>query len=450
MTNDEENTPMRHPPIPQTLFVENRARLRRLLRPKSLIAVNNNDVLPTNADGTLMLQPSADLFYLTGIEQEESIVVLFPEAIDERNREILFVRETSSLVETWEGKRLSKEDARGISGIERVEWLSAFSVIFRGLMCEAENVYLNANEHPRAVVAVETREARFVRETRRAYPLHRYERLAPLLHALRAVKSEGEVALMRRACAITGDGFRRVARFAQPGVTETQVEAELAHEFIGQNGKFAYTPIIASGANACALHYIQNNAPCRDGELLLLDVAACYANYNSDLTRTIPVNGRFTRRQRQIYEAVLRVYRLCEAALEPGLTPREWREFAEETMAKELVDLKLLKAAEVRKQGPEKKALKKYYMHGIGHPIGLDVHDVSVIGAPMQAGWVVTCEPGIYIPEEKLGIRLEDTVLITEDGPQSLMADIPMEASEIEALMAGHRKNARRRRASKS
>lgn len=437
---------MRHAPIPSKLFLENRERLRRLLPPKSLVALNNNDVLPTNADGTLVLHPNADLFYLAGIEQEESILVLFPEASDERNREILFLRESSPHVETWEGKRLSKEEAKAVSGVARVEWLSEFPVLFRLLMCEAENVFLNSNEHPRAIVTVETRETRFVRETQRAYPLHRYQRLAPLLHALRSVKSDAEVALLRRACAITGDGFRRVARFVQPGVTETQVEAELAHEFISQNGGFAYTPIIASGANACALHYIQNNAPCRDGELLLLDAAASYANYNADLTRTIPVNGKFTRRQRQIYDAVLRVYRVCEAALKPGLTARAWRDLADEAMTKELVDLKLIKAAEVRKQGPEKKALRKYFMHGIGHPIGLDVHDVSVIGAPMQAGWVVTCEPGIYIPAEKLGVRLEDTVLITKEGPQSLMSDIPMEAGEIESLMSGKAKKSRARR----
>ena len=431
------------------LFSENRARLRPLLRPKSLVAVNNNDTLPTNADNTLVLHPNADLFYLTGIAQEESIVVLFPDATDERHREILFLRETSPLIETWEGKRLSKEEARQVSGIERVEWLSEFPVFFRLLMCEAENVYLNANEHPRAVIVVETREARFVRETQCAYPLHHYHRLAPLLHALRPVKSAAEVEIIRQACAITGDGFRRVARFVRPGVNETEVEAEFAHEFIRRGGQFAYSPIIGSGANACALHYQQNDAVCRDGDLLLLDVAASYGHYNSDLTRTIPVNGRFSKRQRQIYDAVLRVYRLCEAALEPGLTAREWRDFADETMARELVDLKLLKAAEVRKQGAEKKALKKYYMHGIGHPIGLDVHDVSVIGAPMQAGWVVTCEPGIYIPAEKIGIRLEDTVLITEDGPQSLMADIPMDAEEIEALMAGRgRKSPARRKQS--
>jgi len=437
---------MRYAPIPNTLFSENRDRLKRLLRPKSLVAVNNNDVLPTNADGTLALRPNADLFYLSGVEQEETILVLFPEATDERNREILFVRETSPLIETWEGKRLSKDEAKERSGVARIEWLSEFPVLFRTLMCEAENVYLNANEHPRAVITVESRETRFVHATLQAYPLHQYHRLAPLLHALRSVKSDAEVALIRRACAITGDGFRRVAHFVKPGVTETQVDAELMHEFIGQGGGYAYTPIIASGANACALHYIQNDGPCRDGELLLLDTAAAYANYNSDLTRTIPVNGRFTKRQRQIYDAVLRVYRVCEAALQPGLTARAWRDIADDAMTKELVDLKLIKAAEARKQGPEKKALRKYFMHGIGHPIGLDVHDVSVIGAPMQAGWVVTCEPGIYIPAEKLGVRLEDTVLITEKGPQSLMADIPMEADEIEALMAGGGKKARRKR----
>jgi Xaa-Pro aminopeptidase len=437
---------MRQAPIPSQLFVENRARLRDHLRPKSLVALNNNDVLPTNADGTLILHPNADLFYLSGIAQEESILLLFPDANDERNREILFVRETSPLIETWEGKRLSKDEAKAASGVARVEWLSEFPVIFRALMCEAENVYLNANEHPRATVTVETREARFVRETQRAFPLHRYHRLAPLLHALRSVKAVAEIDILRKACAITGDGFRRVARFVKPGVTETQVEAEFAHEFISRSAKFAYSPIIASGANACALHYIENSAPCRDGDLLLLDVAACHANYNADLTRTIPVNGRFTRRQRQIYNAVLRVYRVCEAALKPGTTPSAWRDIADDAMTKELVDLKLISAAEARKQGAEKKALRKYFMHGIGHPIGLDVHDVSVIGAPIEAGWVMTCEPGIYIPAEKIGIRLEDTVLVTQNGPQSLMSDLPMEADDIEALMASkpHKKRPRR------
>lgn len=427
---------MRHAPISSHLFVENRARLREHLPPGSLAAVNTNDILPTNADGSLILAPNSDFFYLTGVEQEESIALFFPDAQEEKNREILFLRETSPLIETWEGKKLAKEEATRVSGIARVEWLDAFPAIFHALMSEAEHVWLNANEHSRASVIVETREARFVRECRERYPLHEYHRLARIMHRLRPRKSEAEIALIRQACGITRDGFRRVARFLQPGVTETQLEAEFAHEFISQGGKFAYSPIIASGANACALHYAENHATCADGELLLLDVGAAYANYNSDMTRTIPVNGRFTPRQRQIYEAVLRAYRACAAALRPGLLARDWRTFTQETVQKELVDLKLLTPAQVRKQGPEKEALKKYFMHGPGHPIGLDVHDVQLAAEPMQVGWVMTCEPGIYITEEKLGVRLEDTLVLTEHGAQSLMADIPMEAGEIEALMA--------------
>ncbi len=427
---------MRYDPIQKDLFVQNRRRLAALLQPTALAVVNNNDSLPTNADGTHLLHPNSDLFYLTGIEQEETILLLFPDAHEPRMREILFLRDTSPLLETWEGRKLSKDDAKKISGIERVESLSSFRGIFHALMCEGDLVYLNANEHARADVAIQTREARFVRDTQRHYPLHEYHRLARPLYELRAVKSEAELALLRRAIAITHAGFERVARFVQPGVTETQVEAEFAHEFIRSGGGFAYPPIIGSGVNACALHYVENSATCRSGELLLLDVASRYANYNADLTRTIPVNGRFSRRQRQVYNAVLRVFRAAAAMLRPGLRPSEWRTGVEAAMEKELVDLKLLKLSEVRKQGPEKSALRRYYMHGIGHPIGLDVHDVAVPHQPMQAGWVVTCEPGIYIREEKLGVRLENIIHITENGPVDLMPDIPIEAGDIEALMA--------------
>jgi Xaa-Pro aminopeptidase len=432
---------MRHAPIPPSLFTENRARLRALMRPRCLAVVNNNDALPTNADGTFRLQPNSDLLYLTGIAQEESVLLLFPDAHMPRDREILFLRDVSPMLETWEGKKLTREAARKISGVKRVEWLSSFERIFRALMCEAEGVYLNQNEHPRAVVTVETREARFVADTIRRYPLHEYHRLARLLHALRAVKSKAELALLQRAIEITRAGFERAARFTRPGVNEMEVEAEFIHEFTRRGGAFAYTPIIATGLNATGLHYIENSARCRDGEMLLLDVASSYAHYNADLTRTIPVNGRFTRRQRAIYEAVLRVFRATAAMLRPGLRPVEWRAAAEELMEKELVDLKLLKMSEVKKQGPDKPAMKRYFMHNIGHPIGLDVHDVQVPHEPMQAGWVVTCEPGIYIPEEKIGVRLENMILITENDPIDLMADIPIEPGEIEALMAGRKSN---------
>jgi Xaa-Pro aminopeptidase len=363
---------------------------------------------------------------------------MFPDAHEEKNREILFIRDASELLEIWEGKKLTQKQASEISGIKRVESLASLPTILRTLMCEAENVYLNSNEHPRAGTVLEdTREARFARELIARYPLHRYHRLARVMHRVRTVKSSGEVAMIRRACELTRDGFLRVARFVRPGVNECQVEAEFAHEFISRGGKFAYSPIVASGINACALHYIQNDAPCRDGELLLLDVGSSVGNYNSDMTRTIPVGGRFSPRQRRVYDAVLSAYRVCAAALKPGLLAKDWRVIAQEAIEKELVDLGLLTLEDVKAQGPDKKALAKYFMHGVGHPIGLDVHDVQPVDAPLAAGWVMTCEPAIYIKEEGFGIRLEDTLLITDQGAQSLMADIPMEADAIEDLMNG-------------
>jgi Xaa-Pro aminopeptidase len=426
---------MRYQAIDPKLFIENRARLTKLLQPNSLAIINANDVLPTNADGTLPLQPNTDLFYLTGVEQEESILLLYPDAHEENMREILFLRETSELLATWEGHKLTKEEATRVSGIKRIEWLSEFRPLFHRLMCECDHAYLNTNEHKRAVIEVETREARFVRDTQRRYPLHDYRRLAQLMHGLRIVKSDLEVDLIRKACAITKAGFLRVCRFVEPGVTETEVEAEFAHEFIRRRGKFAYWPIIASGKNACVLHYLQNDQVCRKGDLLLLDVAAGYANYNSDLTRTIPVNGHFTRRQRQVYNAVLRVFRgVCKAAL-PGKLPKDWQKEAEALMEKELVDLGLLKISEIKNQNPDKPALKKYFMHGVGHPIGLDVHDVGITTQPMEAGWVLTVEPGIYLPEEGFAVRLENDILVQPNGNIDLMADIPIEADEIEALM---------------
>jgi Xaa-Pro aminopeptidase len=302
-------------------------------------------------------------------------------------------------------------------------------------MCECEHVYLNSNEHKRASIEVPTREARFVADTRARYPLHDYQRLARLMHRLRAVKSEGEVALLKQACAITRAGFLRVCKFVKPGVTETEVEAEFAHEFIRRGGNFAYSPIIASGKNACVLHYLANDQVCRNGELLLLDVAAAYANYNSDLTRTIPVSGRFTRRQRQVYNAVLRVLRAVSKAATPGKLPKAWQKEAEAFVEKELVDLGLLKMAEIKKQDPDNPALKKYFMHGVGHPLGLDVHDVADTTLPIQEGWVLTVEPAIYIPAEGFAVRLENDILVQANGNVDLMADIPIEAGEVEKLM---------------
>jgi Xaa-Pro aminopeptidase len=426
---------MRYPKIDPRLFTMNRERLKRLMLPNSLAVVNANDVPPTNADGSLLPRANSDLFYLTGVEQEQSLLLLYPDAHDEKHREILFLREPAPELETWEGHKLTKPEARELSGVEQVAWLGEFPRLFHRLMCECEHVYLNSNEHKRAVIEVETREARFVADTLKRYPLHDYHRLARLLHALRIVKSEHEVELIRKACALTGKGFRRVLKFTRPGVTETQIEAEFGHEFTRAGGAFAYSPIIASGPNACALHYVENSAQCRKGELLLLDVGAALANYNSDMTRTIPVGGRFTRRQKQVYNAVLRVVRLQIAGLKPGKLPKDWQKEAEQHIERELVGLSLLSQRAIQRQDPNARALKKYFMHGVGHPIGLDVHDVGFTTEPIQPGWVMTVEPAIYVRDEGFAVRIENTVLVTENGVEDLMADIPIEAEEIEELM---------------
>ena len=426
---------MRHLPIKPKLFRNNRARVADLLEPKSLAIVNANDPMPTNADGTLMIHPNSDLFYLTGIEQEESVVLLFPDAGDPNHREILFLREPSEHLMIWEGHKHSKEEARKISGIKNVQWTSSLPGMLRMLMCECENAYINSNEHKRAADAVETRDARFIKQCKQDYPLHTYRRLAPLLAELRVIKSPEEIDLLKEAVAITDKGFRRTLRFVKPGVTEYEVEAELAREFIKRRGKFAYTPIVASGKNNCVLHYLQNDQICRKGHLLLMDVASSYANYNADLTRTIPVSGKYTRRQKKVYNAVLRVLRGSIEGAVVGKLHRDWQKEAEDMVTEELLELGLIKSSQVKKQDPDKPACKKYFMHGLGHPLGLDVHDVGDANVPFAAGCVLTVEPGIYIPDEGFGVRLEDDIVVTEDGPVNLMEKVPIEAEEIEAIM---------------
>ena len=426
---------MRHAPIDSKLFAANRERLARLLLPNSVAAVNANDIPPTNADGSLIPIPNSDLFYLTGIEQEESILVLAPNAHDEKQREILFLREPNELLKIWEGHKHPKDEAQKISGIKTVKWLSEFPVIFRQLLCESEHVYLNTNEHKRAADTVETRDLRFIRETQAQYPLHQYHRLARLLHRLRVVKSEPEIELLKQSVAITEQGFRRLLKFVKPGINEVEAEAELAHEFTRHRARFAYNPIIASGANACILHYNHNDQPCKKGDLLLLDVAASYANYNADLTRTIPVSGRFTRRQKQIYQTVLRVLRASIAGATVGKLHRDWQKESQMMMNDELLSLGLLKKSDIKKQTEETPACRKYFMHGLGHPLGLDVHDVGFTTEPFAPGWVLTVEPGIYIPKEGFAVRLEDDILVTENGPVNLMASTPIEPDEIESLM---------------
>ena len=381
------------------------------------------------------MHPNADLFFLAGIEQEESILLLFPDAAEAKNREILFVRQPNEHLKIWEGYKHSKEDARKISGIKNVQWLSEFPVIFRSLMCEAESIYINSNEYKRANVEVQTRDVRFIRKCQEDFPLHTYRRLAPLLHQLRVVKTDLELELLKEAVNITGKGFRRTLRFVKPGVTEFEVEAELAREFIKRRGKFAYTPIVAAGKNNCVLHYLQNDQVCKKGQLLLMDVASSYANYNADLTRTIPVSGKFNRRQKKVYNAVLRVLRASIEGATVGKLHKDWTKEAQAHMNEELLELGLLKKSQIKKQDSNNPACRKYFMHGLGHPLGLDVHDVGDNYTPFEPGTVLTVEPGIYLPDEGFGVRLEDDIVVTEDGPINLMANIPIEAGEIESIM---------------
>lgn len=427
---------MRYETLPNDLFIRNRERLLGLLKPNSMIVVHANDIYPTNADGTMAFKQNSDLFYLTGVDQEETVLILMPDAVDPKEREILFVRETNEHVAIWEGEKLTKDGAKAVSGIERIEWSSTFESFLHRMVPQVEHIYLATNEHLRASVVVETRNARFIKECQARYPLHRYERLAPLMHRLRITKDPVEVSMIQKACDITEAGFRRLLGFIKPGVGEWEVEAELLHEFVRRGSRgFAYAPIIGSGKNACVLHYVENDKVCQDGEMLLLDVAAEYAGWNSDLTRTVPVNGRFTPRQRDVYNSVLRVFRGANDILRPGNTPMEYQKQVVELMERELVTLGLISAKDAKEQGPDKALVKKYFMHGTSHHLGLDVHDVSPPHEPFAEGMVFTIEPGIYIREEGLGVRIENDVLIGKDSNIDLMGNIPIEADEIESLM---------------
>lgn len=427
---------MRYSSIDSNLFVSNRSRLKELIKPGSLALLNANDIMPTNADGTMGFKQNSDLFYLTGVDQEETILVLAPGHPDPKFHEVLFLRETNETIAVWEGEKLTKEQAREVTGIQQIYWLSQFETVFRNIIFEVDNVYLNSNEHSRNDSHVQSRDARFISDFKQKYPLHQLRRLAPLLQELRAIKQSEEVMLMQHACAITEKGFRRLLNFVKPGVTEYEIEAELLHEFVRSRSKgFAYQPIIASGANACILHYVQNDQVCRDGDLILLDVAAEYANYNSDLSRTIPANGRFTKRQREVYDAVLRVFNASKELLVTGNIWDEYHTEVNKIMESELLGLGLLTRHDIEKQNPDWPAFRKYFPHGNSHYLGLDVHDVGSRYRRFEPGMVFTCEPGIYIREEGLGIRLENNILITENGNLDLMANIPIEAGEIEELM---------------
>lgn len=407
------------------------------MKPKSLAVFNSNDIYPISADSTMPFEQHRDIFYLSGVDQEESILVLFPDSPKESHREILFLKETNEHIAVWEGEKLTKDAAFATSGIKTVYWLQELHKVMAELMTQCDTVYINTNEHYRANVETETREDRFTKWLKNKYPAHQVAKSNPILQRLRSVKDLIELDLMQKACDITEKGFRRVLDFVKPNVWEFEIEAEFLHEFLcNRSKKFAYTPIVASGNNANVLHYIENNQQCKAGDLILLDVGAEYANYSSDLSRTIPVSGKFTARQKQVYNAVNKVKNEATKLLVPGTLWAEYHVEVGKIMTSELIGLGLLDKADVKNENPDWPAYKKYFMHGTSHHIGLDTHDYGILWEPMKENMVFTVEPGIYIPDEGFGIRLEDDVVIQKKGePFNLMRNIPIEADEIEALM---------------
>lgn len=427
---------MRYQQLPKEVYIENRKKFTSHLKPGSLAVFNSNDIYPTGSDSTLPFRQHGDILALSGVDQEESILVIFPDAYKPEHREMLFLKETNERIAIWEGAKLDKDSATELSGIESIYWLQDFERIFNEVMSHAEFVYLNTNEHLRANLSVETREDRFVKWCKEKYPAHSYQRSAPIMHRVRAIKTAGEIEAMKKAAEITTEAYKRVLKFMAPGKWEYELEAEFMHEFLRNRSRgFAYTPIIGGGFNACVLHYIENKDQLKDGDLVLFDVGAEYANYSCDVTRSYPVNGKYTDRQKEIYSAVLRVKKAAEKLLVPGNNLNDYHKAVGEIMTKELVDLKLISMEDVKNADPSWPAYKKYFMHGTSHYIGLDTHDAGLWTADMEPNMVFTCEPGIYIPKESLGIRLEDDLVVTENGLINLTAGIPIEIEEIEEFM---------------
>ena len=428
---------MRYQPLSSSFYKNARNKFGKLLAQKSLAIFNSNDIYPIGADSTMPFQQHRDIFYLCGVDQEESILLLFPDAVEAKHREILFLRETNDHIAVWEGAKLSKKQAVQLTGIETIYWLSEFNRVFQELSTQCERFYFNTNEHYRQAVETQTREDRFIKWCKKQYPAHGVAKSNPILQQLRSVKDEEEIAQIQQACDITEKGFRRVLPFIKPKVWEYEIEAELIHEFIRNRSRgFAYTPIIAAGNNANVLHYTENNQQCKAGDLVLMDVAAEYGNYASDLTRTVPVSGRFNDRQKAVYQSVLHVKKEATKLLIPGTIWKEYHIEVGKIMTAELLKLGLLDKADIQNESTEKPAYKKYFMHGTSHQMGLDTHDYGLLHLPMEANMVFTVEPGIYIPDEGFGVRLEDDVVIQKTGtPINLMESIPIEIEEIETLM---------------
>ena len=427
---------MKNPKIDRHLFIQNRRRLSKCLKPNSIAIFNSNDLMPTSADGTFPFRQQTDIFYLSGIDQEETVLVICPDAREDKQKEILFIRETNEQIATWEGRKYTQAEVQDISGILTVHWISELDAILRPLVVQSENIYLNSNEHLRATITVETRDMRFLKWCRQNFPLHHFERLAPIMHDMRAVKLPQEIDLIKEACALTEKAFRRVLGFIRPGVWEYEIEAEIVHEFMrnGSRGP-AFESIVASGIDSCTLHYIKNDKQCQEGDLVLIDFGADYANYASDVTRTVPVGGRFSKRQKEVYRALLKIQKAAIQMLRPGATLEKCQNEVAKLVEAELIRLGVIKKSEVKRQSKDFPLYKKFFPHGTSHHLGLDVHDYGDKHRKLEPGMVLTCEPGIYIRDEAIGIRIENDILITKKDPVDLTEAIPREVEEIEGLM---------------
>ncbi len=427
---------MRYELIPNELFKKNRKNFIKKLKGNSISIINSNDEFPKTGDQTFLFRQNNDIFYLTGISQEDTVLLLFPDFVLKTQQELLFLKETNEYIEIWEGEKLSKSQASLISGIpeNQIHWVSEFDQILRSIVHYADQVYLNTNENDRYVHQTNYRDLRFIQSFQEKYPLHTLLRAAPIFQKLREIKSPTEIKLLQKATQITHQAFLRALHFIKPGKWEFEIEAEITHEFlISRSEGHAYTPIIASGASACILHYNSNHQLCNDGELLLMDFGASYSNYNADLTRTVPVNGKFTKRQKEVYESVYKILQEAKKLLKPGTKLQEYRADTDNIAKAELRKLGLISMEE--ENDKNSKVWKKYYPHGISHYLGLDVHDIGDKYEKMKPGMVFTCEPGIYIREEGIGIRLENDVVITEHGNLDLMQETPLEWQEIESIM---------------
>src|SRR3954453_7049346 len=427
---------MKNLPLDPRIFIENRKRFIKEMKPNSIAIFNSNDEVPSNGDALYRFQQNTELYWLCGIEQEDTMVVLFPDAPEEKYREVLVLVRPNETKEKWDGKRLRAEEGKKISGIKTVAWLDSIDALLQQWIHLADTIYLNTNENDRKGNLLETRDYRYIKEMKERYPLHKYERAAKIMRELRAIKTQYEVEVIKKAIDITDKTFRRLLQFIKPGVMEYEIEAEIFHEFLRNRAKGeAYGSIIASGDRARTLHYVFNNEECKDGELILMDFGALYGGYAADLTRTVPVNGRFTPRQKEVYNACLHLHNYCKSLLKPGINLMEYHEKVGDEATSQFIKLGLITDEDVKNEDKDNRAYRKYLYHGISHHLGIDVHDLGTKTEPLQPGMLLTVEPGIYIEEEGMGIRIENNVWITEDGNKDLMKNIPITAEDIEALM---------------